>query len=412
MRIGLIDGNNFYVSCERVFDPSLRGVPVVVLSNNDGCAIARSQEAKDLGISMGQPIHQVPREVRRQLHVRSANFALYGDLSARVVDILRELFPVVSIYSIDESFLETTGLADSLATAREARRRILQWVGIPTAVGIGVTRTLAKAANKLAKKDPGGVVVADAAALQRLPIEDVWGVGRQWAARLQAEGVVTAGDLASLPASSVRARYGVVLARTHQELNGRICAELEIEEPERQQLIMARSFGRDVTDAAQLHEAAATFAVRCGERLRGRGLVAGSIWVWLEGNRHRGQPHRASTTLPFPIPTDDSRQLLRFTRALVEHLRRDGLAYKRVGVGLLDLGASAHRQQDLFAQPSAKGEALMGVMDRINQRFGRNAAGFGATGWRERPAWGMRQRTQSPAYTTRWDQVLRVGWVG
>lgn len=412
MRFGLVDINNAYCSFERIFDPSLRGVPVVVLSNNDGCAIARSQEAKDLGVKMAQPIHQVPRHVRQQLRVRSANFALYGDLSARIVTILRDLFPEVEVYSIDEQFTDLRGLADPVATANEARRRILQWVGVPTAVGIGATRTLAKAGNKLAKKDPDGVVVANTEALARLPVEDVWGVGRKWAARLQSEGVQTALDLARLPASTLRARFGVVLARTQQELNGFRCGDLEIEESERRQIVMARSFGADVTSKDALLEAVATFAVRCGERLRGRGLLAGSIWVWLEGNRHRGQPHHASSSLPFPIPTDDTRQLLAFARALASHLHRPDRTYKRAGVGLLDLGAGEHRQADLFAAPSPRAQGLMATLDQINHKFGRGAAGFGATGWRPTPEWGMRQKQLSPAYTTQWSDILPVGRVG
>lgn len=409
MKIGLCDGNNFYVSCERIFDPSLHGVPTVVLSNNDGNCIARSAEAKALGIKMAEPIHLVPANIRRQLQIRSANFALYGDISARIVSILRDLFPRVETYSIDEQFLDLSGINDPIRTAIEARARILRWTGIPCCVGLGETRTLAKAFNKLSKSTASGVMASEPGRLRDLPVEDVWGVGRRWSARLKAENIHTAADLAAAPAASLRARYGVMLARTQQELNGRPCADLVVEEPERRQIVMARSFGRDVDDVMQLHEAAASFAVRCGERLRDRGLLAGSIWVWLEGNRHRGTPHHASASLPFPIPTANTPQLLSFTRALVQHVHRDGLAYKRAGVGLLDLVACSSRQGDLFAAPSQKNETLMATLDGINRRFGRGTAGFGSTGWRQKPAWAMRQRQLSPSYTTRWSDVLKVG---
>ena len=197
---GLVDGNNFYASCERVFNPSLRGQPVCILSNNDGCAIARSQECKDLGVKMGQPIHEVPPHIRRQLRIFSANFGLYGDLSGRVVSVLREWFPRVEVYSIDESFVTFDGVPAEQreAMARQARAQILQWVGIPCCVGIGPTKTLAKLANKLAKKTSHGVVTAlpGSPELETYPVEDVWGVGRKLTAKLGAEGILTAADLA------------------------------------------------------------------------------------------------------------------------------------------------------------------------------------------------------------------------
>ncbi|MGE6654590.1 Y-family DNA polymerase, partial [Stenotrophomonas sp. NPDC077426] len=218
--LGLVDGNNFYASCERIFNPSLRGRPVVILSNNDGCAIARSQEAKDLGVGMGQPIHQVPSDVRRQLKVLSANFGLYGDLSGRVVSILRDLFPHVEVYSIDESFVSFDGIpaGEHQRIAGEARARILQWTGIPCCVGIGPTKTLAKLGNKAAKKTVNGVMTAlpGSALLDRFPVEDVWGVGRKLTAQLGIEGVLTAADLVHADSDTLRARYGVTLARTQR----------------------------------------------------------------------------------------------------------------------------------------------------------------------------------------------------
>jgi DNA polymerase V len=306
MRYGLIDGNSFYVSCERVWDPSMRGVPAVVLGNADGCAIALSQEAKALGIQIGTPIFQVPDRVRRQLQVRSANFALYGDISARIVTILRGLFPRVEVYSIDENFVDMDGLPDPMTTAALARERILQWVGIPCCVGLGATRTLAKAGNKLAKVvfrravKAGNLAVfhATPANIDRLPVEDVWGVGRRYTERLQKEGVRTAADLAALPADAVRARYGVVLARTQLELRGVVCADLMLEESDRQQIVVSRTFGRDVAEPAAVLEALSTFATVAFQRLRERQLPpadCGCSWTATStrGTSSMGaEPHR------------------------------------------------------------------------------------------------------------------------
>ncbi len=306
MRYGLIDGNTFYVSCERVFDPKLRGKPTVVLGNGDGCCIALSPEAKALGLKMGMPIFQVPKDIRKQVLVRSANFALYGDLSARIVTILQDLFPRVEIYSIDENFVDLEGLKDPLAACLEARQRILQWVGIPCCAGQGATRTLAKAGNKLAKDQSKRAVHAGSLAVfhattqnvNALAVEDVWGVGRRYAERLAGEGVRTAADLAALPTDHVRAHYGVVLARTQMELRGNPCSDLELEEPERQQLVVSRTFGRDVTDPM---EALATFCSVACEKLRKRGQAAGALWVWLDGNPFKGDSFHASRAAPSPL---------------------------------------------------------------------------------------------------------------
>lgn len=426
---GLIDGNAFYVSCERVFDPSLRGVPAVVLGNADGCAIALSPEAKALGLKIGTPIFQVPDGIRQQLHVRSANFALYGDLSARIVTILRDLFPRVEVYSIDESFVDLVGLRDPVAAALEARQRILQWVGIPCCVGLGNTRTLAKAGNKLAKVQSQRAVKAGKRAvfhatpanIDQLPVADVWGVGRRFAARLATEGVHTAADLAALPANAVRARYGVVLARTQQELRGVPCGDLELEEPDRQQIVVSRTFGRDVADPTGVHEALVTFATVACEKLRQRGLVASAVWAWLDGNPHKGDGFHASRMVPLPQPTSDTRDVLAVVHWLAQAMMKPGQRYKRGGFGLVDLVRSEHRQTDLFCTPDPRRERSMAVLDRINARFSRGTIGVGTTGWQiggvrpgqarlchQGPQWRPTLKALSPAYTTRWDQLLRV----
>lgn len=409
---GLVDGNNFYASCERVFQPELIGKPVVVLSNNDGCCIARSDEAKALGVTMGQPLFEVPPAVRRQLVVRSANFSLYGDLSGRVVSILRDLFPRVEIYSIDESFIGFEGIGDPLQAAEAARARILQWTGIPCCVGIASTKTLAKAANKLAKKQPSGVVEMNDSARQlaRFPVADVWGVGRQWATRLGQDGILTAKDLQDAAPDTLRARYGVTLARTQRELQGIACVDLQEAEPDRQQIVCSRSFGHELLHQEDLLEAVATFAIMACEKLRARQLKASGVWVWLHTHPFKpGQaPYHPSKALGFATPTSDTRDVLSMASTLTRAMFRAGYPYKKAGVGLLDLTPGDVQQGDLFAGQHARSAGTMAVLDRVNQKFGRGALGFAASGWRKRPEWRMRQENLSNAFTGRWDQILRV----
>lgn len=418
--IGLCDGNNFYVSCERIFNPKLRGVPVGVASNNDGCIIARSQECKDLGVKMGQPIHEIPPQVRKQLRILSANFALYGDISGRVVSVLRDLFPRVEVYSVDESFVELDGIAEAEREpiARLARERILKWVGVPCCIGIGQTKTLAKLANKLAKKSASGVITIEPGStlLEAYPVEDVWGVGRRLTARLGAEGVLTASDLVSADPETLRARYGVTLARTQRELQGISCSELQESEPDRQQIVVSRSFGREVTTIEDLQQAVATFAQRACEKLRARSLQAGGVWVWMNTNpfKREAAQYHPSKAFNFIGPTSDTREVLMVASALAKAMHRPGYRFKKAGVGLLDLTHGDVHQADLFAGVDPRSKALMDVMDRANAKFGRGSMGFASTAWRPRakslgkPTWAMNQKTLSPAYTTRWDQLVKV----
>ncbi len=423
---GLIDGNTFYVSCERVFDPSLRGKPTVVLGNGDGCCIALSPEAKALGLKIGTPIFQVPDNIRKQVEVRSANFALYGDLSSRIVRILADLFPRVEVYSIDENFVDVVGLKDPMATALEARERILQWVGIPCCVGLGATRTLAKAGNKLAKNQSKRAVNAGRLAvfyatpenIDQLEVEDVWGVGRRYAARLAQEGVHTAADLANMPTDAVRSRYGVVLARTQTELRGIPCGDLELEEPDRKQIVVSRTFGRDVEDPM---DALSIFATVACEKMRSRDLAAGALWVWLDGNPFKGDRFHVSRTVPIPFPTRDTAEVLRAVRFLAKSMQRRGQLYKRGGVGLTDLVRKDQRQADLFFGPDERREKSMEVLDKINAKWGRGTLGLGTTGWRvggalpgerrmgrKEAQWRPTLKALSPAYTTKWSDLLRV----
>lgn len=411
---GLVDGNNFYASVERVFDPSLRGKPVCILSNNDGCAIARSAECKALGVKMGQPIHEVPAHVRRQLVIKSANFGLYGDISGRIVGILRELFPRVEVYSIDESFVEFPETGDRMEVAHEARARIERWTGIPNCIGIGPTKTLAKMANKLAKGGAGIVDLADAHVrathLAQFPVEELWGVGRKFAARLGAEGILTAGDLVRADPETLRARYGVVLSRTQRELQGVPCADLQEVEPDRKQIVVSRSFGRECVELNDVLEAVSTFAVRACEKLRDRRLEAGGVWVWMNTNPFKPDARQYHPSKSFSLikASSDTREVVLVARSLAKAMYRKDYRYKKAGVGLLDLTAGSTVQADLFSGVDPRSQALMDALDSVNRKYGRGTLGLAASGWRVRPQWAMNQKSLSPAYTSRWDQLLRV----
>ncbi|MEP6633858.1 MAG: Y-family DNA polymerase [Luteimonas sp.] len=410
----LVDGNNFYASCERVFDPSIRGKPVVVLSNNDGCAIARSQEAKAIGIRMGHPIHLVTGEMRRQLAVRSANFGLYGDMSARVVSILRDTGCPVEVYSIDESFVDVSKIRDRETWGLELRDRIRRWTGIPNCIGIGPTKTLAKLANKLAKGGAGVIDLTDQTvrdeALETFPVGDLWGVGRRWAARLQERGIETATGLRGAPTDYLLANFGVCIARTQRELQGRTCIELEEVEPDRQQIMVSRSFGDRVEDHAAVNQAMATFAVRACEKLRARGLIAAGVWIFAHTDPFRLdlKQHHPSRSLTLSVATSDTRIILSAISQLQIGMLRRGHGYKKTGVALLDLGRPEECQADLFQPVAVGNDRLMSTLDTINKRFGRGTAGLGASGWDHKPKWGMRQLQLSPNYTGNLNSLPRV----
>lgn len=411
----LIDGNNFYASCERVFDPALHQRPLVVLSNNDGCAIARSAEAKALGVKMGQPAHELRDLVRHSgLILRSANFRLYGDLSNRVLGIVREVVPRVEPYSIDENFLDLTSARDPYALCKALRARVHRWTGIPNCIGIGPTKTLAKLANKVAKAGSGVVDLSKRdvqnEVLASFPIEDIWGVGRRLAPRLQQQGIFTAAQLRDAAGSRLLENFGVVLARTQRELQGHSCISLEDVEPDRKQIMCSRSFGSRVEDKDRVLEALATFATRACEKLRQRGLVAGALQVFAHGDRFRPElpQHEGGMTAVLPVATSDTTIILAVIRKMASRMLRDGVPYKKAGVNLLDLSRPSSLPGDLFSPSTAGNDRLMAVMDQINAKFGRGSLGLAATGWQRSPAWGMRQAMRSPDYTTNVDHLPKV----
>lgn len=425
--LALIDGNNFYASCEQVFQPQLCGKPLIVLSNNDGCAIARSDEAKALGIKMGQPLHQIPRAIRRQLAIRSANFTLYADMSARVQTILRQAVPRIEAYSIDESFLDLQGLRNPTTLAHELRQRVHRWTGIPNCIGIGHTKTLAKLGNHIAKaaiRKPGsypahlggvadlGSVSAEEmkALLRATPVQEVWGVGRRWSRRLQAVGIYTAAQFKNAPARLIRTRFGVTLSRTQGELNGQACIALEEVEPDRQQIVVSRSFGARITDHDQVHQALNNFALRAAEKLRRRNLVAAAVGVFAHTDwfNTRAPQHHPQATINLLAPSSDSRVLLRAVARLQRNLLKPGMAYKKAGVHLLDLARLQHEvQADLFdSNRTTDSQPLMEVMDAINHKYGRGTIGLATSGWeRIKPTWAMRQQYLSPRFSTCWSEL-------
>lgn len=409
--IGLLDLNNAYASMEALFDPSIRGRPIVVASNCDGCAVARSAEAKALGVQMGQPIHEIPPAVRKQLVVRSANFTLYGSLSNRVFNLVRESVPVVERYSVDEIFLDLSRVADRQAFAAALSQRVRRHVGLANCVGIGPTLTLAKLANRIAKRGAGVVDLGKAdthvEALSGVDVGDVWGVGRKWAPRLAGLGIRTALELREAAPDLIGEQFGVVLLRTQQELKGRPCRGLQAEDPDRQTIAVTRTFGQRISEPEQVTQAMATFAARAAEKARLGGLVAAGIQVFAHTDWFRSElpQHHPCRSVNLPVATADTRLILGVVRKLAVSMLRPSYGYKKAGVMLLGLQRPDDLPGDLFGPAVAGDEALMGVVDGINARFGRGSMQFASAAAKEQAAWRPRQRNLSPCYTTRLEDL-------
>jgi DNA polymerase V len=418
--IALVDGNNFYVSCERIFNPALEGRPVVVLSNNDGCVVSRSAEAKALGIRMGVPFFEVRALVKSHgLVWLSSNYALYGDISARMMALLGEFAPQQEIYSIDECFLDFSGInVDVAAYGHGIRDRIRRCLGITTCVGVGGTKTLAKLANHVAKSHAqyDGVFNWEMHATAEcetvmggLDVAEVWGVGRRLAPRLRQLGIHSALDLQRAPAKRIRSHFGVVLERTVAELNGTPCIELEASAVRRGQIAASRSFGRPVTELAELREAVASYAIRAAERLRTQHSACAQVGVYIETARFRDSAQRydASTAVPLTVASDDSRRISAAALFGLERIWRPGYRYKKAGVWLGGLQPAAVPQADLFpGYERPRSARLMAAMDRINRTYGMNTATFAGAGIRQ--PWRMQSARRSPRYTTAWDELAVV----
>jgi len=412
----LVDCDHFYVSCERVFQPRLEARPVVVLSNNDGCIIARSQEAKALGLAMGDPYH-LTRETlaRHSVDIFSSNYALYGDMSRRVMETLAAQASEVEVYSIDEAFLNLAGLEWRGLTdyASHLQATVRRHTGIPVSIGIGPTKTLAKIANHLAKAHPdaGGVFEIAAVdvdhALAGVEVGDVWGIGRRWAAWLAGQGIHTARDLKHADPKAIRRKMTVVGERIVYELNGRSCLPLELVAPPRKGLTVSRSFGQPLTRLEPITEALLQFVGRAGEKLRRQRLMTEHVMVFVMTNRFSTtRPfYSQSATMRLPYPTDYTPDLLRAAVQLLERIYRPGFHYQKCGVMLMDLSPAAYHRRDLFnTRDQVRQSRLMCALDQLNADHGAHTVHFGNLGG-SRPVWAMRQAFRSPRYTTNWKEL-------
>ena len=410
--IAISDSANFYVSAERIFDPSLKGVPVIVLSNNDGCAVARSDEAKALGIKMGEPLHLIRDKLQAHgVRMFSSNYTLYGDISRRVVAVYEDYTPNVEIYSIDECFLDFGGFKDREAHAGAMRRDVLRRVGVPVRVGIAPTKTLAKCANDIAKKNPIFAGVLDMMdpgladwLLPFVPVGDIWGIGRRTEAKLQGVGIGTAAELRAMPLRQARAMGTVVLERTVLELQGEPCIAFDDVAPPRKGMAVTRSAGVPMTDFDTVFQAITAHATRAAEKLRQHGLVAGTMTVFFHTNRHRpDRPQYAGsrTTRLAPMSSD--------TLDLVAAARRCawaawpksgavGYAFTKAGVLLDDLLPHQDGPWNLFDTPRRSPD-LMAALDAVNGRFGKKTMVLASEGTGR--SWQLRADHRSPRYTTR-----------
>ena len=412
--IAIIDVNNFYVSCERVFNPKLENKPVVVLSNNDGCAISRSNEAKALGIKMGTPWFKL-KEFAKQENVTalSSNYTLYLDMSHRVMTLLSKFSPEQEIYSIDESFLDLTTFKskDLIKYSQQIKTKIKQWTGLPVSIGIGSTKTLSKLANHIAKKNSSfkGVCnlnVMDQDTLEtwmsHIPVNEVWGVGRSLAPKLNQLGIISVLDLKLADPDYIRQQFSIVLEKTVRELNGVMCMELKnIEEPNKE-IMVSRSFGRRVKDKQELIEAITSYTSRAAERMRKQESVATSLYVYIRTSPHDDKKQYANgVNIPLFQPTDDSMVLTNAALLGLDYIYRDGFDYQKAGVTLCNLTSKHKMQGNLFNDTIA--HSRMKMMDIINQRW-KGKLKLGSEGVTKE--WEMKAQFKSRNYTTDWDQLM------
>ena len=420
----LVDGNNFYVSCERVFRPSLNGQPVIVLSNNDGCAIARSNEAKALGIAMGAPWFQIQQKLPNAGVVAlSANFGLYGDMSNRMMSLAAGLGPDQEIYSIDESFINVQGIRGITVRAQRVRERILRWTGIPCGIGIGSTKTLAKLANHVAKtaeRKPGTypshfAQVANLAELSTDDLEavfaatdlgEIWGVGRRIGEQLRADGLKTALDVARMDPTHARRRWSVLVEKTVLELRGIACIAFEDAPAAKKEIASTRSFGRPITELADLVEAVSEFASRAAEKLRRQNGKVAQVMTFVHTSAFRKQDKQYSRSIVVPLrrPTADTALIVDAAVRGMREIFMPGLNMAKAGVHLLDIQDGGIEQHELdLDQPEVDRSTLMATLDRLNQRFGRGTVSMASAGHQgEKRQWVMKQDFRTPDYTTCW----------
>lgn len=421
--MALVDCNNFYVSCERAFNPRLEGKPVGVLSNNDGCIVARSNELKALGVKMGSPMHLLPPQIRRQTVLLSSNYALYGDMSRRINEVLAEFSPHVELYSIDESFVGFQGFEPGTLEERgqQIRQTVRQWTGIPVSVGFAPTRVLAKVANHAAKKNNAfrGVCLLEAdspvtiALLKQLPVTELWGIARRTGERLQVMGIETAWQLREADPKHIRRRFSVVQERIVWELRGQPAIHLDDMSEPKQQIMVSRSFGRLTSSPHDLREALRQHACRAGEKLRKQASVTSAVMVFVRTNPFREDlpQYLNRVVITLDRPTDDSRELVAASTQGLRKLWRKGYSYHKAGVMLLDLFPKANRQLTLAETPQTEADAqrserLMATVDKLNRELGRGAVQLGLP--RKGNAWTLRSERRTQRYTTQWSELMSV----
>lgn len=415
----LVDCNNFYASCERVFQPKLRGKPIIVLSNNDGCVIARSNEAKKLGVPMGAAAFEFKELFEREhIHVFSSNYALYGDMSNRVMNLLHEFSPDMEVYSIDEAFLKFDGFDKHFNLkeyGKKIRNRVTRGTGIPISVGMAQTKSLAKVANKIAKKFPDKtesvhVIETEAQrikALKWLPVEDIWGIGRQHAKRLHKLSIKTAYDFTQLNEHWVKTNMSIVGLRLHKELNGIPC--LDLESPgDKQNIACTRSFEKNYDRYDLLCERVSTFAVTCSEKLREQQSCCNALMVFVHSNFHRKDLPQYSRNIivKLPFPSNSSIEISKYAQLGLKKIFKEGIAYKKAGVIVMDFTPEAAQQTTLFETSNPKHKAIMQAMDSINQTIGRTKVTLAS----QDPGrtWKMKQEKLSPRYSTRITESIKV----
>ena len=414
----LIDCNSFYASCERVFRPDLAKTPIVVLSNNDGCVIARSYDAKPY-VKMGEPFFQIKHKLKQHGIVAfSSNYALYGDLSERVMTVIESLVPAVEVYSIDEAFADLTGVPGDLeALGRRIRAQVYKSTGIPVGVGIAGTKTLSKLANHAAKQwqaQSGGVVdLRDKTkrdwVLKKCPVSDVWGIGRKMTLHLEGMGIKTAWDLSQTDPWTLRKKFSVLVEKTARELAGTACMELDEPNPPKQEICCSRAFGKRLTAVALIKEAVATYMSRAAEKLRAQQSLCKKIRVSIRTGFFNPEEAKYANgvLVELPYPTDDTRLMTRAAVEAVDRIFRPGFRYSKAEVLLVNLCQKGEYTEDLFAtsQPESS-EKVMGVLDAINTRWGRGTLRLASVP--TTPEWGMRRGMMSQSYTTRLDQLWTV----
>ncbi|MGZ8918019.1 MAG: Y-family DNA polymerase [Methylobacter sp.] len=421
--IALIDCNNFYANCEAVFNPKLKGKAVVILSNNDGCCVSRSDAAKRLGIKMGAPWFQIKDQFKPgEVIALSSNYALYADASNRVMNILSQFSVDQEIYSCDESFISMSGFGNKDLTdyGKDIKATVLQWTGVPVCVGIGATKTLAKLANHCAKKRPdySGVCNFNAIPmnvldpiLASIPVGEVWGIGSRLLAKLNQCGILTVLDLKQAHSRTLRDKFSVVMAKIIAELNGVSCIDLEQVAPPKQNIASTRSFGIPVTSIDSLIESVTLYTSRAAEKARAQHTHANSISVFIQTSPFAQLPYYGgSLTVALPSPSNDTRLLVKTALWIVKRLYKPGYVYQKAGVLLNDLVPDEGRQRDLFFDASeskyAQSAKVMAVLDSINQRYGRQTLKLGSEGFKA--PWKMKQNFKSPGYTTNWNELIQA----